>query len=96
MRKKADPRTPKHPKPSRAGANNNGLIVKEQSDSPRSDRETCALDDRSHGTPSGRLDEKADLTAQRSHYLGGYAPWWCEPGFLSKLGLLIEGAQGRH
>jgi hypothetical protein len=51
MRKKADPRTPKHPEPSRAGANNNGLIVKEQSDSPRSDRETCALDDRSHGTP---------------------------------------------
>jgi hypothetical protein len=50
MRKKTDPRTPRHPKPSRAGAGKKGLIVKEQSGSPRSDREACALDNRSHRT----------------------------------------------
>jgi hypothetical protein len=50
MRKKAEPQTQEHPKPSRAEASKKGLIVKEQS-SPRSDRETCVLDNRSHRTP---------------------------------------------
>jgi hypothetical protein len=49
MRKKAEPRTPKHPKTSCAEAGTKGLIAKEQS-SPRSDREPCALDNRSHRT----------------------------------------------
>jgi hypothetical protein len=50
MRKKAEPRTPRHPKPSRAEASTKGLIAKGKN-APRSDRETCALDNRSHRTP---------------------------------------------
>jgi hypothetical protein len=50
MRKKAEPRTPQHPKPSRAGAGKEGLIVPGKTER-QSDRESCALDNRSHRTP---------------------------------------------
>jgi hypothetical protein len=50
MRKKAEPRTRQHPKPSRAEASTKGLIDKGKN-APRSDREGCALDNRSHRTP---------------------------------------------
>jgi hypothetical protein len=49
MRKKTEPQTHGHPTTSRGESSEGGLIAKEQS-SPRSDRETCVLDDRSHRT----------------------------------------------
>ena len=49
MRKKTEPQTQQHPQTSRAGANNKGLTVKEET-IPRSAREECALDDRAHRT----------------------------------------------
>jgi hypothetical protein len=53
MRKKTEPRTPKHRTTSRAGAGNQGLIATGKTAS-RSGREDCALDDRSHRTPRVR------------------------------------------
>ncbi len=49
MRKKTEPQTQQHPKTSRAGASNKGLIATGKT-TPRSDRQECALDDRSHRT----------------------------------------------
>jgi len=49
MRKKTEPRTPKHPTTSRTGAGNKGLIATGKT-APPSGREECALDDRSHRT----------------------------------------------
>ncbi len=49
MRKKTEPHTQQHPKTSRTGASKKGQIAKETNAS-RSDREECALDDRSHRT----------------------------------------------
>jgi hypothetical protein len=49
MRKKTEPQTPRHPKPSRAGAGKKGLIVPGKNER-QSDGETCALDNRSHRT----------------------------------------------
>jgi hypothetical protein len=51
MRKKTEPQTPKHRTTSRAEAGNKGLIATGKT-APRSGREDCALDDRSHGTLS--------------------------------------------
>jgi hypothetical protein len=49
MRKKTEPRTQQHPTTSRAGAEDSGLIAKGET-TPQSDREECALDNRSHRT----------------------------------------------
>jgi hypothetical protein len=68
MRKKTEPQTQQHPTTSRAGARKKGLIVKEQS-SPRSDREACALDNRSHKNAEhkARRADAATLQRARNH-----------------------------
>jgi hypothetical protein len=53
MRKKAEPRTQQHPKTSRVEASEVGLIVQGKNVG-QSDRETCALDNRSHRTLQGK------------------------------------------
>lgn len=49
MRKKTEPPTQQHPRTSRAGARNSGLIATEEN-TPRSVGEECVVDNRSHRT----------------------------------------------